>query len=414
MHFNLRDFFVYKISHITFVFAVYPILMNIDQIRKDTLGCSDKIFLNSAGSSLMPKSVLDKIIDYLKEEEQFGGYFVANRYADIIGQFYTEAAKLINAKEQNIAFANSATDAYAKALSSIPFKSGDSIITTDDDYVSNQIALISLKKRLNIRIHRIKKLANLEIDLDDLELLIKKHQPKLVAVTHIPTNSGLIQNVEAVGKICQAHDILYMVDACQSVGQLVVDVQQIKCDFLTATGRKFLRGPRGTGFLFVSDKALQLQLAPLTLDMKDATWTSFDDFELGKTAKRFEFWEQPCASIVGLTEAIRYANNIGLPNIQNYNQVLSGKLRALLAENTSLRVLDEGIRLSSIVTFHHQKMNLTELQQLLSQNNIYYSVSHKSSALIDFTHKNVDWALRLSPHYFNTVQEIEKVAAILA
>jgi selenocysteine lyase/cysteine desulfurase len=388
--------------------------MNIDQIRKDTLGCSDKIFLNSAGASLMPNSVLDKTIDYLKEEEQFGGYFVANKYANLISQFYTEAAKLINAKEQNIAFASSATDAYAKALSSIPFKNGDSIITTDDDYVSNQIALISLKKRLNIAIYRIKKLPNQEIDLEELETLVKKHQPKLVAVTHIPTNSGLIQNVEAVGNICAAYDILYLVDACQSVGQLVVDVQQIKCDFLTATGRKFLRGPRGTGFLFVSDKALDLKLAPLFLDMKDAIWTSFDDFELGNTAKRFEFWEQSCASIIGLTEAISYANAIGLATIQSYNKALSATLRTLLSTNTNLRVLDEGVNLSSIVTFHHQKMSLSELQQLLSNHNIYYSVSHKSSALIDFTRKNVDWALRFSPHYFNTAQEIEKVAAILA
>ncbi|MDQ8005242.1 MAG: aminotransferase class V-fold PLP-dependent enzyme [Pedobacter sp.] len=388
--------------------------MNIDQIRKETQGCNDKIFLNSAGSSLMPKSVLDKTINYLREEEQFGGYFVANKYAKLISEFYRETAKLINTKEQNIAFATNATDAYAKASSSIPFKSGDSIITTDDDYVSNQIALISLKKRLNIKIYRVRKLPNQEIDLDDLELLIKKHQPKLIAITHIPTNSGLVQNVEAVGEICQTQDILYLVDACQSVGQLVVDVQQIKCDFLTATGRKFLRGPRGTGFLFVSDKALGLKLAPLLLDMKDASWTSFDDFELGKTAKRFEFWEQSCASIIGLTEAVRYANEIGLSNIQSYNQVLSGNLRTLLSENSDLRVLDEGTKLSSIVTFHHQKMNLTELQQLLSNNNIYYSVSHKSSALIDFTRKNVDWALRFSPHYFNTKDEIEKVAAILA
>ncbi|RZK90104.1 MAG: aminotransferase class V-fold PLP-dependent enzyme, partial [Pedobacter sp.] len=153
-------------------------MIDIDQIRKDTLGCTDKTFLNSAGSSLMPKTVLEKMTAYLREEEQFGGYAVATKQAEILNEFYSETAKLINCKPQNIAFTTSATDAYAKALASIPFKSGDSIITTDDDYVANQITLISLQKRLNIAIHRIKKLPNHELDLAHLESLITQHQPK--------------------------------------------------------------------------------------------------------------------------------------------------------------------------------------------------------------------------------------------
>ncbi len=387
--------------------------MDINQIRKDTQGCANKIFLNSAGASLMPKTVVEKTINYLKEEEQFGGYFVANKQAEQVNQFYIEAAKMLNCKAENIAFANSNTDAYTKVLSSIPFKSGDCIITTDDDYISNQIAFISLKKRLNVEIYRVKNLSNHEIDLEDLESLIKQHQPKLVAVTHIPTNSGLIQDVEAVGKLCKANDILYLVDACQSVGQLVVDVQKIGCDFLTATGRKFLRGPRGTGFLYVSEHALAQNLSPLFIDMKGAHWTSFEDYEPTHTAKGFEFFEQSCASIIGFTEAIRYANEIGLANIQNYNLQLSSKLRKLLAENPNIQVLDQGNRLGSIVTFNHHKLELTELQNLLSENQIYHSVSFKGSALIDFTKKNVDWAIRFSPHYFNTAEEIESVASLL-
>lgn len=389
-------------------------MTDIDQIRKDTLGCTDKTFLNSAGSSLMPKTVLEKMTAYLREEEQFGGYDVATKQAEILNEFYSETAKLINCKPQNIAFTTSATDAYAKALASIPFKSGDSIITTDDDYVANQIALISLQKRLNIAIHRIKKLPNHELDLAHLENLIRQYQPKLIAVTHIPTNSGLIQDVAAVGKICQQHEILYLVDACQSVGQLVVDVATIGCDFLTATGRKFLRGPRGTGFLFVSEKVLKLNLAPLFLDMNGAKWTATDDYEIMDSAKRFEIWEKPCAAIIGFTEAMRYANNVGLSNIESYNLALSKKLRQLLMENENLRVLDEGTHLASIVTFIPKNLSFEGLQSLLSKNNIFYSVSYKSSALIDFTAKDVDWAARFSPHYFNTLEEMEKVAALLA
>ncbi|MFN0254594.1 aminotransferase class V-fold PLP-dependent enzyme [Pedobacter ureilyticus] len=387
--------------------------MDINQIRKDTLGCADKTFFNSAGSSLMPQSVVRKTIDYLKEEELYGGYSVANKQAEAIKQFYIEVGKLLNCSAANIAFATSNTDAYAKALSSIPFESGDSIITTDDDYISNQIAFLSLKKRLKVEVYRVKNLANHEIDVEDLEILIKKHQPKLVAVTHIPTNSGLIQDVEAVGQLCRKHDILYLVDACQSVGQLEVDVQKIGCDFLTATGRKFLRGPRGTGFLYVSEKVLSQNLAPMLIDMKGGNWTSFDDYEPIHTAKKFEYWEQSCAAIVGFTEAVRYANEVGLANIQNYNLQLSTELRKSLSEIPNIEVLDQGNRLASIVTFRHQKLELAELQKLLSNNQIYHSVSFKGSALIDFTKKNVDWAIRFSPHYFNTLEEIEEVIELL-
>lgn len=387
--------------------------MNTDKIRQDIKGLSDgKIFLNNAGSSLMPQVVLDSMINYLYQEEQFGGYEVANRNAELLEQFYDETAKLINCKSSNIAFATSATDAYAKALSSIVFKEGDVIITTVDDYISNQIVFISLQKKLNVKVIRTKNLSDNELDLEDLEHLIKEHRPKLIAVTHIPTNSGLIQNVESVGKICRQYDVLYLVDACQSVGQLVVDVEKIGCDFLTATGRKFMRGPRGTGFLYVSDKVLEQNYAPLLLDMRGANWSEFDDYELFKTAKRFEHWEISYASLLGLMEATKYANAVGMQEIENYNRKLSEKLRQNL-KNNGFNVWDWGNNLSSIVTFSGPDGDLESIQKVLKENNVFFSVTYKNSALIDFTNKNINGIVRLSPHYFNTVDEIEKVSEIL-
>ncbi|WP_390453621.1 aminotransferase class V-fold PLP-dependent enzyme [Chryseobacterium sp. Alg-005] len=387
--------------------------MNIDLIRKETAGCSDKLFLNSAGGSLMPEIVVNAMIDYIKQEEQFGAYEVMSRNLEAVNQFYEETARLLNGKPSNIAFTTSATDAYAKALSSIPFQERDCIITTVDDYISNQIAFISLQKRLNIEVIRMKNLLDHEIDLEDLEVLVKKHHPKLIAVTHIPTNSGLIQNVEGVGAICTKYDILYLVDACQSVGQLKIDVQKIGCDFLTATGRKFLRGPRGTGFLYVSDKALNRNLAPLFLDMRGAGWTEFDDYEIFQTARRFEHWEISYSSLRGLTEAVKYANTIGTDCIENYNKKLAQTLRSGL-QSTGYKVLDEGKWLGSIITFCDKNNQIESIQNMLTENKIYYSISNKSSALIDFTHKNVTAAIRLSPHYFNTMEEIDAVISIVS
>ncbi|WP_126974044.1 aminotransferase class V-fold PLP-dependent enzyme [Gynurincola endophyticus] len=387
--------------------------MNIDQIRQHTAGCNDKIFLNSAGASLMPKEVTTTMIDYLQQEELIGGYKLEAFSSALIREFYTEAAKLLNTKENNIAFTYNATDAYAKALSAIPFQSGDYLLTTNNDYISNQIAFLSLKKRFNINIVRVDNNQENDIDTSHFEELIKKYQPRLVAVTHIPTNSGLIQQVEAIGTLCEKYDVLYLVDACQSVGQLTVDVQKIKCDFLSATGRKFLRGPRGTGLLYVSDKVLQRKLEPLLLDMRGADWIDADKYTVQMTAKRFELWETSYVSLLGLKEAIKYANHVGLENIHEYNRLLSQRLRNLLRENDSIQVLDKGTNLSSIITFNTAKRNLTDIEGFLQQHNIYYSVSYKRAALIDFEKKGVEWAIRFSPHYFNTTEEIDTVAKIV-
>ena len=383
--------------------------MNINQIRLETLGCHNKIFFNSAGSSLMPKIVSQKMLEYANLEEQEGGYELAAKSASQISEFYSEAAQLLNCKPENIAVMFNATNAYSKALSSVPFAAGDVILTTSDDYVSNQLSFISLKKRFGILILKAKNLPNGDIDFDDFEHLVKTQNPKLVAVTHLPTSSGLIQNAEKVGEICNKYDVLFLLDACQSVGQIVVDVQKIKCDFLSATGRKFLRGPRGTGFLYVSDKVIHQKLEPLFIDLKGAVWTSENTYEVIMNAKRFEEWEFSHTNLIGLTEAIRYANEIGIDKIQERNASLCSVLRENLAKIPHIKVLDKGTNLSSIVTFYVAGCELQRLCDFLKTRQVYYSVVHKEFALLDLTKKGIDWAIRFSPHYFNTFEEIEVV-----
>ncbi len=386
---------------------------DIDKIRKDTPYCSDKLFLNSAGSSLMSTVVVDKVEEYLEAEQQLGGYKVKDTRNDEIDELYDEAARLINCEPRNIAFTHDATDAYGKALSSIDFKPGDKIITSNDDYISNQINFLSLQKRYGIEIIRGNNLENGDLDLDHFDKLIRENNPRLVAITHIPTNSGLVQDVEAVGQICEKYDRLYLVDACQSVGQIPVNVKKIKCDFLSTTGRKYLRGPRGTGFLFVSDKAFQSDYAPLFIDMRGADWTAKDSYKVRSDAKRFETWESPYALIIGLKEAIKYANTVGIEAIDNYNQQIVSELRDLMASIPGVNVYDKGSTTCSLVTFTKDGKSLIETENHLSQNNVFYSVTDVSSARIDFAKKGIEWAIRLSPHYFNTSDEMKRVADVI-
>lgn len=387
--------------------------MDIDLIRQETKGCTDKIFLNSAGSSLVTDRVTDVMVNYLTDEAQAGGYALASEYDAEMSELYTEAAILLNCAPENIAYTNSATDGYARAITSVDFKTGDIILTTDDDYISNQLSFFSLKKRFGIELIRAKNLPNGDLDLDDFEKLVKQHQPKLVAITHIPTNSGLIQPVEEVGIICRKYDILYLLDACQAVGQLNVDVKKIGCDFLTATGRKFLRGPRGTGLLYVSDKVLATEMVPLIFDMKGAEWTGANEYRLLKTAKRFEFWESSIACRLGLAAALKYVNSIGITTIEHYNIKLMQTFRSRLQEVKGLHLHDRGSQLSNILTFTTDNRSMEETAQLLRDNHVYFSLSAREFALIDFTKKDLDGVIRFSPHYFNTAHELEKIIAIL-
>ena len=239
-------------------------------------------------------------------------------------------------------------------------------------------------------------------------------RPRLVAVTHVPTNSGLVQPMEAIGKICQRHDVLYLVDACQSVGQLPVDVNQIQCDFLTATCRKFLRGPRGVGFLYVSDKVLSAGYAPLFIDLHGASWESADQFRPVPTALRFENWEFPYALVLGAAEAHRYALNVGLDNIRERNAELCGYLRSGLTNLPGVRLLDEGEQLSSIVTLFSERKPGEQLKAELSAHRINTSVSGHGAAILDYDRKGMTTsALRISPHYFNTTLEINTLVETL-
>ena len=382
--------------------------MNIDEIRKDTPGCASKIHFNNAGASLPTSVVTDAIRDYISFESLTGGYEAADIKKAEIQEFYNSAARLVNTHENNIAFTSSATNSFSLALSSIPFERGDKVLIANEDYISNQIAFLSLQHRLGIQLIRAKSLSTGGVDLDDMEGLINKHHPKLVSLTHVPTNTGLIQPVEAVGKMCNDKGILYLVDACQSVGQIPVDIKKIGCDFLTATMRKFLRGPRGAGFLYASDRVMKEKLTPLFVDMRGAEWTGADTYEVCMNAKRFEEWELPYALVVGSKEAINYALNLGIENIAERNKTLCGILRAKL-NSIELKVLDLGKHQSSIITIEMPGRQPNEVLEYLRAININTSTTHRSNAQIDFASKKVDWALRISPHYFNTEDEIDSL-----
>lgn len=374
---------------------------------------SNIIHLNNAGAALQPEPVLKAVLDHLNLEAETGGYEAADQQAEAIAGFYTSIANLIVAKARNIAFANSATDAYNRALSTIPWQKDDVLLTTENDYVSNQIAFLSLQNRFGIRLLRARDLPEGGVDVSDFETLVKKHQPRLAAVTHVPTNSGLIQDVTAIGQICRAHDVLYLVDGCQSAGQMVLDMNRIGCDFFSATMRKFMRGPRGSGFLFASDRVLEAGLMMDMPDMKGANWIAPDQYEPALDARRFEYWERSPALMLGAKAAADYALAKGMSWIQNVVFDIAAYTRQQLATLPGVRVLDHGAQLSGIVTAHAPHWDADKIMDTLRQARINCRITNIFSAQIDFRRKGVTWALRVSPHYYNTPSDIDQLVAVL-
>lgn len=390
-----------------------PTPLDLQRIRADTPGCANRIHFNNAGAALMPAPVLAAMVEHLELEAAIGGYEAADACADAVAGFYDAAAELLGCSPRNVAFAANATDAYSRALSSVPFEPGDTILTTKDDYVSNQIAFLSLRKRLGIDVVQAPTLPEGGADPDAMAQLMRDHRPRLVAVTHIPTNSGLVQPIAEIGRHCRELDLPYLVDACQSAGQLPLDVGEIGCDFLSATSRKFLRGPRGAGLLFASDRILEQGYEPLFLDMRGARWTGPERYAPVATAVRFEDWESPYAAVIGSAVAIRYALAIGLQRIASRTTTLGASLRDQLGAIGGVRVLDQGRHRAAIVTFVIEGRSAAEIVSTLALQKINASLSLREYALFDFTEKGVDACVRLSPHYYNTEEEIARVVAVI-
>jgi cysteine desulfurase / selenocysteine lyase len=388
-------------------------ILDIDRLRAETPGCAHVLHLNNAGSALPTKRTLDATLDHLKLEAEIGGYEAADRERDRLNAFYPSIAKLIGANEDEIAFVENATRAWDLAFYTLAesYKPGERILTCVSEYSSNYISYLQVAKKTGVEIVPVPDDNMGQIDVAALANMIDK-RVRLIALNHVPTQGGLVQPAEAVGKIARAAGVPYLLDACQSVGQMPIDVDAIGCDFLSATGRKYMRGPRGTGFLYARRSAYEA-MEPIFLDNHAARWTAADEYKVVADAKRFENWERYFAGVLGLATAADQAVELGMDAVWARICLLADGLRQRLATFRGIHLTDLGSVKGGIVTFAVDGMEHTDIKAKLRAQSINCSVSTRFSSRLDLEGRGLKDVVRASVHIYNTEAELDRFVAAL-
>ena len=372
--------------------------------------------LNNAGAALPPAQVTEAVVAHLQREAEIGGYEAAAAEADRIEATYSAIARLIGCDPSEVALVENATRAWDMAFYSVPLQPGDRILTARAEYSSNVIAMLQVASRTGAVVEVVDDDEHGQFSVADLRrrLADGRGSPvRLIAMTHVPTQGGLVNPAEEVGAVARQAGVPFLLDACQSAGQMPVNVERIGCDMLSATGRKFLRGPRGTGFLYVR-RSLLAGLEPPFLDLHAATWTAADQYEIRQDARRFESWEASYAERIGLGVAVEYALSWGLEAIEARVTALAESLRERLAAVSGVRVHDQGQRRCGIVTFTMDGIPAAELKRRLAARGVNTSVSVAMENLWDMPSRGLPDMVRASVHYYNTDAELDRLVAALA
>lgn len=386
--------------------------IDLARVRADTPGVEHVAHFNNAGSALMPQPVLDAVVGHLELEARIGGYEAAADAADAVGRSYDALAELLNCRREEIALMESATRAWDMAFYSIPFEPGDRILTAQAEYESNFVAFLQVQRRTGVEIAVVPDDEHGQLDVEALSSMVDE-RTKLIAVTHVPTNGGLVNPAAAIGRVAREAGVPYLLDACQSVGQMPIDVEEIGCTMLSVTSRKFLRGPRGVGFLFI-DLDFARQIEPIIIDGRAAKWVAPDRYEMRDDASRFEEFESSVASRIGLGVAVDYALELGVANTYERVLALASRLRDGLEGVPGAEVRDLGRERCGIVTFTLDGVPAEAIKAALTEQRINVSISSPSGALLDALRRGLPEMVRASVHYYNSEDEVDRLIEAVA
>ncbi len=387
-------------------------MIDVGSIRAETPGCQESIHFNSAGAALMPQQVLDAQISYLRDEARYGGYEAYNRNEEAQEDVYASLARLIGGEADEIAQMENSTRAWDMVFYGIKLRAGDRILTSRVDYDSNFVAYLQRCRQTGAVVEIVPTLATGEVDVEALDGMIDE-RVRLVSISHAPTSNGLINPAEEIGQVARARNVPYLLDACQTVGHMPIDVRKIGCSFLTSAGRKFLRGPRGTGFLWVR-RDLIASTEPAFVDFHSAAWVADNRYQLRADARRFEAWEGNFAARFGLRTAARYMMDIGIAESFHYIQALAERLRRGLAQLPGVAITDQGRTRSGIVTFSVAGQTPETVKARLAEQGVAVSTATCQSSRLSMVPRGlIEGVTRASVHHYNTDEEVERFTGLV-
>jgi cysteine desulfurase/selenocysteine lyase len=382
-------------------------VIDLELLRADTLGVDDIVHLNNCGSSLPPRPVVDAQIDYLRTEQRMGGYEAAAELADRLDDLYPATAEMLGCERDEVAFEGSAMEGWWRAFLSVDLQPGDRVLAGASEYQGNAFGLLQARERGVI----VDIVANDEhgtIDLDAMERTLDD-RVKLVCLTHVSMANGAVQPAAAVGRVCRDAGVLFLLDACQVAGQRPIDVDELGCDFLAYTGRKFMRGPRGTGVLYARRSAVERLGTSPFVDGRSALWNGRDTWQHAPGATRFEFGERSFAAQAGLAAATRYALDVGLTAIADRVSALAERLRTDLGRVERVMIRDEGVDRCGIVTFTVDGTPAATLKEQLGAVGINIGALTRANSQWDLGERNIDAVARAGVHYYNTEAELDRL-----
>lgn len=386
--------------------------MDVAALRALTPGCAHRVHLNNAGAGLLSQPTIDAMLGHLRREAEIGGYEAADAARDDVAAVYAAVAELVGGGGDEIAFFDNATHAWNAAFYSVPLGPGDRILTGRAEYGSNVLAYLQVAQRTGAEVVVVPNDESGQLDTAALAELVDE-RTRFIGLSHVPTSGGLVNPAAEVGRIAREAGVLFLLDATQSVGQFPVDVDEIGCDLLTATGRKFLRGPRGTGFLWVRSAALD-RLDPYVAEIASATWDGGRGFTWVDGARRFESWEVSYVNLIGLGAAVRQALDLGPDAIGRRALGLGAQLRERLDALPGVSTHDLGRDRCAIVTAKVDGVPTADVADALARSGINVTTTVAEHTQFDTEVRDVHPLVRLSPHYYNTDAELDRAIEVIA
>jgi len=383
-----------------------PRTLNVAAERARTPGSFTGHHFNSAGAALLANGTVEAVIDHLRAESLSGGYEAAKHAAPALEAVYARTAELLGARLEEVALVESATAGWQRAVSALRLRPGDRVLAARSSYVSSALHLLSVERDHGVLVELLPNGPDGAVDLEALEAALRAGPAALVTAAHVPTSSGLVEPVAAIGALAGAHGVPFLLDATQSLGQLPVDMGVIGCDLLIGTGRKFLRGPRGTGLLAVRRPLLD-RLAPEAPDVRGARWTAERSWELVPDAKRFELWEAAHALRLGLGAALTDLGTLGVDTVAHHLATLAASLRERLSALPGVHVTDPPAAGGAIVTFVVDGLDASEVQRQLAYRRVHLIAVPAGHGRWDMDHRGLTKVVRASVHVYNDADDLD-------